>query len=138
MTPKISVHDNEIRSYIVDGQEQKIVLHTVSPSYPPKLTDVYFNGVAIYYFGGDYFSNILFNISEIEIEAMLELFKEVVLYAYSDYFSLQSKGEAQVAKEIRERHLKAFVIRASMGLGGFVLCNEMQFVMLSEPRVSSV
>jgi hypothetical protein len=63
--PEISVHDNKVVSYLVDGQHRRIVLHTQSEGR--ELIDIIFEGVLAYHFENDNFKNILFDVVEVSV-----------------------------------------------------------------------
>jgi hypothetical protein len=69
---KRSVHDNRIVRYLVDGDHQRIILHTrFDGRESVEFTDIVFEGVLAYYFEGDNFENIILDVEEVPLPRLM-------------------------------------------------------------------
>lgn len=97
----LSVHDNQLLGYMVDGPARRITLRTVYdfPDREPEYTNVVFEGVFAYHFAGDTLNTILFDIEETTLEAVWDGF-EAVFTKYKNYgwppISYTDRGAADV------------------------------------------
>jgi len=124
---KISVHDNFIVSYTVDCAKREIRLRTEYRDREPlKLTDIVFRGVLAYHFEGDNFNSIMFDVEEVEPEQIVKqnraLFEEGQRHCWPGSWN---ESEASAIQHIKKERLKGFFLRASYGMGGWVLAREM-------------
>lgn len=127
MNVEISIHDNSVLSYTIDCEKEKITFHTIFyDNEPHEYTDIIFLKVAGYYFEGDNFQTILFDIYQASPEEVYasyhELFERRKNYAWP--FSYSAKQE--LIEKLDGKGVKGFLISSSYGMEGFVLAEKMQ------------
>lgn len=120
----LPIHDNVLLSYTVDSAERRITLQTL---YNQKeRTDVVFSGVLAYHFEGDSLRTILFDIYEVSLEQLLgeyaALFERRRNYGWP---VLVYGSHDELLQKLRLYDVKAFEVRSSYGLDGFVLAQEL-------------
>ena len=127
---KPSVHDNCVYAYSVLAERGEIVLHTEFNEISPiEFTDVVFKGVVAHHFECSLRANILFDIHEVEVKAVLEeetaILERLKNYNWPpiDYADLHDLERA-----LRERGTHAYQIYSSYGLSGFVFALSMGFI----------
>jgi hypothetical protein len=126
----ISIHDNRLVSYTVDGENQRIALHTFYEEQEPhEHTDVIFSGVVAYDFECDNFGTILFDITERPLSEA---------YASNASLFVRLKGYGwpvvhydtvdELLQRLSEQQVRGFIITSSWGMYGFVLARDMQIL----------
>jgi hypothetical protein len=119
-----SVHDNVIHGYTVDCAKGRVVLHTVFRDREPnEFTDVEFSGVVAHHFEYVLPGNILFEVEEIELSALVldnaSLFEHSWRYGWP---SVEYRGDLDVlVQALRGATIRAYSVDSSYGLSGWVL-----------------
>jgi hypothetical protein len=125
-----SVHDNFVYAYVVLCEEHRLILHThYRDGGANEFTDIVFTGVQAHHFEGSLDSNILFDVEEVEPEWIVREFAD--LFAQQKKYGWPVIGCEEpelLARLLRERGAKGYVIHSSYGLGGWVLASEMSQV----------
>ena len=127
----LSVHDNVVLSFLVDCTKKRITLQTLyeRPDNLSEYTDIIFENVLCYHFANDTMGSILFDVTEVFLETILEdyapLFTSGKNYGWPAFVGY--KDEANLWIKLTEREMKAFSISASVGICGFVLAQSMVF-----------
>ncbi len=119
----LSIHDNRVTSYLVDGEQRCIVLHTVFEDRGPKeRTDAVFEGVLAYQFENDNFGNILSGVAEVSAESIFQdsrqLFVEGESFCWPGSWN---KSEAECLSYIHSCGVDGYLVCSSYGLSGWVL-----------------
>lgn len=119
-----SVHDSVLLAYTVESAERQITFQTL---YNQKeRTDVVFSGVLAYHFEGDSLRTILFDIYEVSLEKLLAehaaLFERRRNYGWP---VLVYGSPEELLQKLRLYDVKAFEVRSSYGLDGFVLAQDL-------------
>jgi hypothetical protein len=130
VTAEISVHDNVLLSYTVQGAEREIRLQTIFRDREPhELTEVVFSDVVAYHFEADNFNTILFDIAEVGVEQVVaahqELFARQKNFGWPDF---AYNTEPELLEKLREQGIKGFVISSSYGMDGFVMAKQMRWI----------
>lgn len=120
----LSVHDNRIQSYTVDGVARSITLNTISES--GACVGVLFSGVDAYCFERDNLSSIVFSIESVPLQELLS--KRSKQLADGEQWGWP--GWWNTSAEARARHfeaeqLRAYEIRSSFGLVGWVIAKDL-------------
>ena len=127
----LSVHDNLVQSVFVDCMEKRIVFHTLYeyPDRPDEHTDIVFENVLCYHFANDTMGSVLFDVTEVALEIILEdyapLFTSGKNYGWPAFVGYKDKADLWL--KLTEREIKAFSVSASVGICGFVLAQRMIF-----------
>ena len=136
----ISIHDNEILAYTVDLANKTIRLDTTwSSKERSEHTLVEFRGVLTHYFIGDCHQNVLTSIEEEPLEIFLSenlaLLQEMkytcwpCMYAHSYD---ECGNENLLRQRLQEEQVKYFRLYAAIGVDGWVLAREMEFIALGD------
>jgi len=129
------VHDNVLISYEVLSEKREIHLRT-KHSGPKTIehTDIIFRGVEGYYFFHDNFQTIIFDVTEISVESILEddkaRFEEGWRYCWPGAWNESS--EAARRAYLTERGVSGFSLSSSFGMSGWILANSMERVLKDE------
>jgi hypothetical protein len=118
-----SIHDNRIVRYEVDAEERRIVLHTVSDGEPREKTKVVFEGVLAYHLEGDNFGNILFDVTEVDVQGITDANRD--LFARGRKFGWPgpwNDSDEAAIEHLKTHSAKAWEISSAYGLNGWVLC----------------
>ena len=134
--PERSVHDNRIVAYQVDAERRRIVLHTRDEEpVPAEQTDIVFEGVLAYYFEGDDFDTILFDVEEIALEQLVDenrvRFEGGQKYCWPGTWN---KSPEASLHHFQSKGAKAFAITSSCGLDGWVVADACRFEVPPEER----
>ena len=119
---ELSVHDNHITGYEVDGKNRRIVLHTefVTPDRE-EFTDVVFEGVFGYRFELDNFTNIVFGVEESTIEKLVRSEKPSFEYGVNYRWPGEwNKGPEEAIEYLTANGAKAYYLASSLGMVGWV------------------
>ena len=127
----MTVHDNNLISYHVDGDAKQIVLHTEYPhADPPFKTDVVFTGVVDHYFRHPVLPSIIFDIERVELRETLEreykFLKEGNRIGGWPSFWRESVDEMETS--LLNNGVQMFEISSSYGLDGWVAARNCEFV----------
>ena len=127
----LSVHDNHLVSYQVDGVAKKIILHTeyAYGEEPFEKTDVVFEGVLDHYFRNPILPSIVFDVEEVDIQAILIRDKELINEGHKigGWPSFWKDSSDAMFKEISSSGFKMFEISSSYGLDGWVVAASCKF-----------
>ena len=134
LTRMLSVHDNHIVGYDVDGVARRIVLRTEF-RYPPRpleKTDVVFEGVEAYSFRHDCFGNIIFEVCERPLDDAVQMhwaeFKAG--HRESGWPPFWGRNEAETRARLltlTQAGVKWFELGSSCGMNGWVLCRSVEY-----------
>ena len=126
-----SVHDNHLVSYEVDGVAKRIVLHTeyAYGEEPFEKTDVVFEGVLDHYFRNPILPSIVFDVEEVEIQAILIRDKELINEGHriGGWPSFWRDSADEMLEAISNNGCKMFEISSSYGLDGWVAAASCEF-----------
>lgn len=125
-----SVHDNLILSYTVEQEPRRNTLRTVyEDSETNEYTDIIFSGVVAYHFEGDTFGTILFDIIETDLSRLYDDYESLFRLRKNYGWPVLDYGSPQeLLERFQRRGVKAFLIRPSLGMDGFVLATEMKIL----------
>jgi len=138
-TVEISVHDNLLLSYTIDAVEKRITLNTAYQDREPfEYTQVVFTGVLVYHFEGDNFSTILFDVTEVRSDEVVEAYKELFA-ARKNYgwLPFDYPTEGALKDQLNALNVRGYYVESSYGMQGFVLCEQMLIEPASAPRSRS-
>jgi hypothetical protein len=123
-----SVHDNHILRYSVDARLRTIRIETEYPhSIPPERTDLIFEGVQAYFFEHDLFESIILDLEKAEIGFITQEFRELFENGARHGWPLGWQPKKETITEYFTRlELSAFVLSASYGMDGWIICKEMK------------
>jgi hypothetical protein len=124
----ISIHDNNIYGYTVNCGGQQIVLYTeFSGQAGMEYTDVVFDGVVAHHFERVLKGNILFDIEEVEPEAIVKQWAELFALQKSyGWPGIDYTEPEQLIGILKQRGVKGFDIGSSYGMSGWVLAETME------------
>jgi len=122
-----SVHDNVVLGYEVLCAEREIRLRTLYPDQePPEQTDVRFTGVLAYHFDHALMNTSLFDIEEVSLQRVYDMFADVFLRSKNYGWPIASySGPEDLLARLRAHGVRAFVVSSSYGMNGFVLAEAM-------------
>jgi hypothetical protein len=123
----LCLHDSEIVSYTVRSIQREIEILAATPGREASHIDVLFTGVFAYLFEGDNLTqNVLFDISEIEPQAIYaewaDYFEEMKEYSWPVMYD----NKEELFALIRSEALKGFSFHSSYGMTGWVMAKEMK------------
>jgi hypothetical protein len=124
MGPTRSVHDNHVYAISIALEVERLILHTVFRDREPvEYTDVTFSGVVAHNFRHALRGNILFDVTEGEVQSLIhaeaELLKESWRYGWPE---VEYKGDLdRLIEALRNKSIRAYSIDSSYGLSGWVL-----------------
>lgn len=129
-----SVHDNTVYAYTVDCRQKCIILQTeYGDGTPRELSDIVFDGVIAHRFDNQLAGNILFDVKETELAALIraeaDLFDHARRYGWPEVEA--STNDEQLAA-LLGGGTKAYGISASYGLSGWVMAESMTIVAHSQ------
>ena len=125
-----SVHDNNVYAYSVLAESGQIVLHSeYHETSPVEYTDVVFSGVVAHHFECSLKGNILFDIDEVDLRAVLEEYAPLLqrLKNYGWPILVQYNDLQDLERILRERGTQAYMLSSSLGLSGFVLASNVEY-----------
>ena len=127
---KLSVHDNNIYAYSVLAENRQIILHTeFNEKSPAEYTDVLFSGVVAHHFECSLQGNIVFDIDEVDVKAVLEeyapLFQRLKNYGWPIFEP--ARFFKTLSGILRERGTHAYMVNSSLGLSGFVFASSVEY-----------
>jgi hypothetical protein len=125
-----SIHDNYVYAYEVLCEARRTVLHThFRDGTADEFTDVVFDGVEAHHFVCSLDGNILFDVSEVDVEQLVnsnaDLFARDKDYGWPQ---IEYSDRAQLIAILQDRGIKGYVVASSYGLTGWVLASEMKQV----------
>jgi hypothetical protein len=125
-----SVHDNNVYAYLVDCAGRRIVMHTeYRGTGEPEFTDVVFTGVLAHHFTDVMRGNILFDITEIDIDRVVadwaSIFSARKQFGWPEGI-VYSRPE-ELPALLRQSSVNAYWIHSSYGIDGWVLAEEVEF-----------
>jgi hypothetical protein len=125
---EISIHDNLLISYEVLTDLRHIRFRTEFRDQTPiEKTDILFLGVEAYYFEGDNFSTIIFDIYEVPLEKLIiqekHRFIEGIPYAWPGAWN---DGKTDVLTYLNEKKVHAYSLASSYGMSGWVIASDMK------------
>ena len=128
----ISIHDNEVRSYTVDLMNHTIRLDTIWAWQDQKEhTLIAFRGVFTHYLVGAVYQNVLFSIDEKSLEAFfLDNGALLAEWKNTTCWPWEYQDTEDMLRRLRQEQLRYFRLDAAIGLEGWVLAQEMEFIAL--------
>jgi hypothetical protein len=135
-----SVHDNNVYAYAVLAESRQIILHTeFNETSPAEYTDVLFSGVLAHHFECSLKSNILFDIDEVDLKAVLEEYAPLLqrLKNYGWPILAQYSDLQELERILREHGTHAYLLNSSLGLSGFVLASSVEYSQRTSKAFSS-
>lgn len=121
------VHDNIIKSYLVDIENRKLKLFTTyhyNENHYEETT-VTFNGYVTHSFRHVIYSNIILDIIECSVENFLKYSKKEVLDGKNYTWPISFKDLNDFKSSIKKDSLKIFDIYSALGLNGWIIAKEM-------------
>ena len=127
----ISIHDNEVQSYTVDMRNKTIRLDTTwSHEDKREHTVVEFRGVTAHYLVDATYQNMLFSIEEDSIDTFIFDNKPLMQKSIHTCWPCFYGNLDELEQYLRKEEARYFVISASIGLNGWVLAREMEYIAL--------
>jgi hypothetical protein len=136
MQPALSVHDNTIYAYSVDCEHRRLVLHTAFPGHESaEYVDLVFRDVVAHHFEHVLPSNILFDVKETEIAAVVRENEHLLADSWRyGWPPVEYDGNLAVLVEtLNAASARAYSIGSSYGLSGWVFAGSCERVSRSEP-----
>jgi len=129
----IDIHDNEVQAYTVDLADQTIRLDTTwSYKEHSERTRIEFRGVMAHYLvGANNWQNVLFSIEEEPLEALLSEFGALLEEQKNTGWPCIYEDKGDLLRQLREQQMVCYRICDSIGLNGWVLAREMEFIPLN-------
>ena len=130
----ISIHDNEVQSYTVDLKNKTIRLDTTwAYKEDREHTAVEFRGVMAHYLlGANNWQNILNSIEEEPLETFLLEYETLLEQEKNTGWPCLYKDKGDLLRKLREEQMCCFRIYDVIGLAGWVLAREMEFIPLED------
>ena len=127
----LSIHDNHIISYEVDGVLKQIILHTeyAYGEEPAEKTDVIFGGVLDHYFRNSILPSIIFDVQEVETQSILIRDRDLINEGHkiAGWPSFWKDSIDEMIEDLSQGGYKMFEISSSYGLDGWVVANSCEF-----------
>ena len=126
----MSVHDNILKSYTVDGDAKRIVLCTEYPhDDPPTRTDVVFTGVVDHYFRNSVFPSIIFEVEAVALRDIIERDKQLIDSdnRIGGWPSFWRETVDEMVLALSNDNIQMFEISSSYGLDGWVAAKDCEF-----------
>lgn len=118
----LNIHDNEIMSYKVNFEDQKIILCT--KCYSTILTsnvNIIFSNVLVHYFEDEIRGSILFDVEEYSITQFIKDNSNLLKKRKNKCWPFDYDTIAHLNKRLENEKYKYFIIFSSCGLNGWVL-----------------
>jgi len=127
MNPEISVHDNRLIAYHVLAKECRIVLETeFRDRAPHEYTDVVFEDVLAYHFENDLFGTIIFDIEEVDLNALLKEHAQMFELGWRQGWPRGWDSRKEDIESFTQRlEVRAFDLSSSYGMSGWVIAKRM-------------
>jgi hypothetical protein len=123
------IHDNIIKSYIVDLENQKILINTVYFINSIKeITTIEFNNVMGHFFYDETKDSIIFDINNYSIEDFIEENNEILNKRKNYGWPFYYKDENELKSILNKNRQKYYVINSSYGMEGWILAEEMNII----------
>lgn len=121
------VHDNIIQSYLVDFTNNTLKINT---SWEDKEnTVIEFTGLLAHKFENVILTNIIFGMYQMTIKSFIEEEKENLLKSLDfGYPSMNSRNYSELIKELENEKYKIFYIDSTLGLNGYVIAKDINFI----------
>jgi hypothetical protein len=136
MSAEPSVHDNFVYAYAVECEQRRIVLHTAYRDREPhEFTDIVFSEVAAHHLEHVLPANILFDVEETDLQGLIH--DNAAMFEASwrhGWPAVNYRGDLRaLTAALRAASIKAYAIRSSYGLGGWVLAVSCQRIARIDP-----
>ena len=131
----MSVHDNILKSYTVDGDAKRIVLCTEYPhDDPPAKTDVVFTGVVDHYFRNPVLPSIIFDVEAVALRETIERDKQLIDTGnrIGGWPSFWRETVDEMVQVLSNDGIQMFEISSSYGLDGWVAAKDCEFVQCTD------
>ena len=136
MRPTPSIHDNFVYAYSVDCENRLIVLHTAfRDREPQEFTDVVFHKVIAHYLEHVLPGNILFNVEEADIAAMVQDNAQLLVDSWQyGWPPVEYKGDLKVlVATLKASSVRAYEIVSTLGRSGWVLAGSYERISSEGP-----
>ena len=134
----ISIHDNEVQSYTIDLANKTIRLDTTwSYKERSERTAVEFRGVIAHHLvGANNWQNVLTSIEEKSLEAFISENNALLEEMKPCCWPCHYEDLDQLVQYLRKEEARYFQLWAAIGLDGWVLAQEMEYIALDDaPQV---
>ncbi len=122
-----SIHDNNVYAYLVQCEQKRIVLHSEYKDGPSiEFTDVIFSGVVAHHFENVLNGNILFDITEVEIEQIVQRWADLFARRKNYAWPVVYDTPEELISFLNLQRIKGFEIGSSFGMTGWVLAENME------------
>jgi archaellum component FlaF (FlaF/FlaG flagellin family) len=123
------MHDNVIKSYCVDLENQKIVINTeYVHNNKTEITDIAFYNVTGHLFLNVTKNSILFDIINLPLEYFVEENKEILKDQENYGFPFDYTNDEELIEILNKNKQKYFEINSSYGLYGGIIAEEMKII----------
>ena len=135
----IAIHDNEVQSYTVDLKNHTIRLDTTWAHEDRREHSlIEFRGVMAHYLhGANNWQNVLNRIEEEPLETWFLEYEAVLEAAKGIGWPCLYEDRDDLLRQLREEKMECFQIYDVIGLYGWVLAQEMEFVAMDETPQAS-
>ena len=130
------VHDNIIKSYVVDFEAETIAIKTVFYNHTNKIienTDIIFMGYLTHLFSNETKNSIIFDILEYPLNSFLERESEVLRKNKSYGWPIRYRNESELVEFIQSHEYKIFDVASSYGLCGWIIAKKMGVLVDEQP-----
>jgi len=118
-----NLHDNRVLRYWADFEAH--TLHMDTQTEAGERVSVRFTGLLAHWFENVIQDNILFGMDEIGVDGFFEQYKDLLEHSLQYGFPACCNAE-ELRERMTQEKIRIFVIDSSLGLGGFVLAQEVE------------
>jgi len=128
------VHDNVILRYNVDFEKEIMIIGTsyysnrVGEKVIHELTDIVFSGCIAHIFYNEMKDSVIFDIEEVPMNNFLNKEKDMLDAKRKAGWPIYYEDKEELAGFLQNNNYKAFCIMSSVGLSGWVLAKNMEFI----------
>jgi hypothetical protein len=133
------VHDNTIKKYLVDFENERLVIETNYLNDTQYLelihdeTSIVFTGYLTHFFSDEQKNSIIFDIQELDISDFIRVEHEILEkrkdYGWPICYRTPDDFKDELMTYLQTNHYKIFCISSSVGLNGWVIAQKMDFIM---------
>lgn len=121
-----SVHDYEIKNYFVDFEKQQLSIKISSET--DVIKEILFKNMFSYKFFDEMPYSIILDLEQRTISDFFKENKELIEAGKKSFWPIMFDSNAELEKEIKENNQKYWVLSASYGLYGWILCEEVEIL----------
>jgi len=123
------VHDNIILSYQVDFENETLIIKTLyDDNKIREKIDVIFTGYLTHIFENEMKDNIILSIDESSCDRFIEDEQEFLIKQKNNWWPIKYETQNDLSDYLQDNCYKAYIIYASLGLSGWVLAKNTDFV----------